>query len=234
MYAFLDRPADAFPAACDFWTKATGTRLSAFRGDQDQFTTLLAPQGDAHVKVQALQAAGEVGGTHLDLAVEDVEASTEVALGLGSSLTHREPGLSVLRSPGGFQYCLVEWHGETERVEVFEDPAGARSRLDQVCLDVAPESLESELEFWRAMTGWALVQSRFPEFQLLKPPAAMPVRILVQRLGSAGSASRPPIVTAHVDIACGDDVDAVAAFHESLGAEKVDRKSTRLNSSHRP
>ena len=31
-YAFIDRPHEAFGAACDFWTAATETRLSELRG----------------------------------------------------------------------------------------------------------------------------------------------------------------------------------------------------------
>ncbi|HEV2639379.1 MAG TPA: VOC family protein [Actinocrinis sp.] len=221
MYAFIDRPAAAYQVACDFWTQATGTRRSAFRGEHDEFATLLAPEGDAHVKVQALQGAADVGGIHVDLSVDDVEAATEVTLGLGSSLVYQVPGLSVLRSPGGFQYCLVGWDGESERVRVFEDPGGSRSRLDQVCLDVPPNALDRELEFWHALTGWAPVQSGMPEFHVIKPPPTMPFRILVQRLDEAGG--DPEVVTGHIDLACGDDVDAVAAFHKSLGATLVSR-----------
>lgn len=222
MYAFLDRPASTFSTACDFWTKATGTRLSPFRGEHDEFATLLAPRGDAHLKVQALQASGDVGGTHLDLSVEDVDAATKAAVSLGSSVDHSEPGLSVLRSPGGFHYCLVEWAGEKERAAAFEAPGGGRSRLDQVCLDVAPGLLDRELEFWHAMTGWTPQQGSLPEFHVLRPTTELPIRILIQRLGGEDRDHGP--VTAHVDLACGNDIDTVAAHHESLGATMTVRR----------
>jgi Glyoxalase-like domain len=230
LYAFIDRPASAYSTACDFWAEATGTRLSPFRGEHDQFTTLLPPHGDAHLKVQALQAAGDVGGVHMDLSMDDVEAATTTAVDLGSSVTYAEPGFSVLRSPGGFQYCLVEWEGESERAAVFVAPDGSRSRLDQVCLDVAPELLDREVEFWHAMTGWPPRQGSLPEFQVLKPPGNLPIRILIQRLGGNEPAlqrqppPQPPPVTAHVDLACGTDIDAVAARHETLGATIVARR----------
>jgi Glyoxalase-like domain len=219
MYAFIDRPAAAFANACDFWTEVTGTRLSAFRGERDQFTTLIPPQGDAHLKVQALQHCPDSGGTHLDLSVDDVAASTKIALGLGSESVHEELGLSVLRSPGGLPYCLVEWRGESTRAPVFEDLTRVRSRLDQVCLDVLPGLLERELEFWQAMTGWKPQPAGTPEFHVLKPPGNMPIRLLVQRLGDDDPRRG---VTAHLDLAC-TDVDAAVARHENLGARVVTR-----------
>jgi hypothetical protein len=37
-----------------------------------------------------------------------------------------------------------------------EHPDGTSSRLDQVCLDVAPARYEVEKSFWTALTGWNL------------------------------------------------------------------------------
>lgn len=225
MYAFIDCPASTFAAACDFWTEVTGTRLSMFRGEYDQFTTLIPPQGDPHLKVQALQAADDAGGVHLDLSVDDVAAETKAALALGSTPVYQEPDFSVLRSPGGLAFCLVKWHGESTRAPVFQDLTRVRSRLDQVCLDVIPEALETELKFWHAMTGWEPLQGSVPEFHVLKPPANMPVRLLVQRLGSStapGSDRVRPSVTAHLDLACAD-VGAAVDRHEDLGAKLVER-----------
>ncbi|HLT10103.1 MAG TPA: VOC family protein [Micromonosporaceae bacterium] len=60
---FIDRPCEAFEQAADFWTTVTGTRLSARRGANGEFATLLPPDGDATVK---LQGVGDSGGAHLD------------------------------------------------------------------------------------------------------------------------------------------------------------------------
>ena len=61
-YAFADRPVGRLRAAQAFWTAVTATRLSAPRGADDEFATLL-PDGaaDACVKVQGV-GAGPGGG----------------------------------------------------------------------------------------------------------------------------------------------------------------------------
>jgi hypothetical protein len=85
-----------------------------------------------------------------------------------------------------------------------------------VCLDVAPAGYEVEKAFWTALTGWELHAGARPEFDLLKPPPGLPIRILLQRLGSAGAAS------AHVDFAC-SDIEAARSWHEQFGARFVGR-----------
>jgi len=90
------------------------------------------------------------------------------------------------------------------------------SRLDQVCLDVAPEGYEVEKSFWTALTGWELHPDAQPEFDLLVPPLGLPIRILLQRLGNDGASS------AHVDLAC-SNIEAARSWHERCGARVVGR-----------
>ncbi|WP_405882399.1 VOC family protein [Streptomyces sp. NBC_01384] len=215
-YAFIDRPRKDFARACDFWTAVTGTKPSAPRGDQDEFVTLLPDGTDPCLKAQGIDT-GE-GGAHLDLAVEDVPALVESARRLGAEVVadHDDEGWAVLRSPGGQLFCAVGRHGESARPPVIQGPTGATSRLDQVCVDVPPARYEAEVAFWSALTGWESRPGALPEFHLVKPPAGLPVRILLQRLGTAGPAS------AHLDLAC-SDIEAVRAHHEGLGATAVSR-----------
>ncbi|PBC61207.1 hypothetical protein BKI49_24720 [Streptomyces sp. Tue6028] len=214
-YAFVDRPLKESGTAHDFWTAVTGTRLSAPRGDRDEFVTLLHDGADACVKMQGVEDGD--GGAHLDLAVEDVTGLVRSARRLGAEVVAGHEGWAVLRSPGGQSFCVVPWQGESTRPPVVEVPGGgATSRLDQVCLDLAPSVYDAEVAFWGELTGWASRPGAFPEFHVVRPPATLPFRILLQRRDDERPAS------AHHDIAC-SDVDAVRAHHESLGAALVAR-----------
>lgn len=215
-YAFVDRPMKDFGRACDFWTAVTGTTLSEPRGEQREFVTLLPDGTDADACVKAQGVDTGDGGAHLDLAVEDVRALAESARRLGAEIVADDEDLVVLRSPGGQLFCAVRWHGESVRPPVVPGPTGATSRLDQVCVDVAPTRFEAEVAFWSALTGWESHAGALPEFHLVGPPAGLPFRILLQRLDTA----RP--TSAHLDIAC-SDIEAVRAHHERLGAVLVGR-----------
>jgi hypothetical protein len=120
----------------------------------------------------------------------------------------------MLRSPGGQAFCAVPWHSESVRPPVVEGPAGTADRLDQVCLGLAPAVFDAEVALWSGLTGWESYPGSLPEFHVVRPPAALPVRILLQRLG----VDRP--VSAHLDVACAD-VDATRVSHERLGAVLV-------------
>lgn len=211
VYAFVDRPEDRFAKAHGFWTTVTGTRLSAFRGEDDQFVTLLPDGGDAFLKAQAVEGPG---GAHLDFAVEDVPAKAREARALGATPVFAEEGLEVLRSPGGQLFCVVRWEGERVRPEPLVAPDGTTSRLDQVCLDVPPAVFEAEKTFWPAFTGWSARPGSRPEFHLVEPEPRLPVRILLQRLDADGPAG------AHLDFSC-SDLDADRVRHERQGAETV-------------
>lgn len=214
-YAFVDRPAEAFGRACDFWTAVTRTRLSPPRGERGEFVTLLPEDGaDACVKAQGVESGD--GGAHLDLCPEDVPALVESALRLGAEMISDYPGWAVLRSPGGQLFCVVPWHGESVRPPVTEGPDGSTSRLDQVCIDLAPSAYDRDVVFWPALTGWAAHPGSRPEFHIVQSPAGLPVRILLQRLDE----DRP--TAAHLDLSC-SDIEATRTWHEKLGATFVSR-----------
>ncbi|THV24311.1 VOC family protein [Glycomyces paridis] len=215
--AFWDFPAEGFEAGIAFWLKATGTTLSPRRGPGGGFATLVPAEGDPCLRVQRVQEGK--GGNHLDLHVEDVEAESERAQVLGAALLHQEPGLAVLRSPGGFAFCLAAHNGEAKAPRALAWEGGWRSRADQVCLDVPPQAFDHELVFWQRLTGWPQTATSSPEFRRLLSPPELPLRFLLQRLDAA---ERGRAASAHVDLAC-SDVDAETARHEALGATAVRR-----------
>ncbi|MFF0206270.1 VOC family protein [Streptomyces sp. NPDC005017] len=207
-YAFADRPADRFERACDFWTAVTDTRLSEFRGESKEFTTLLPDGADPCAKVQGV-ASGE-GGAHPDLAVTDVEDFVARAVRFGAAVAAGHEGWAVLRSPAGQLFCAVPWNGESVRPPVVDG-----SRLDQLCLDVPPSAFDAEVAFWTSLLDdWESAPGSLPEFHVLRPPYGLPLRLLLQRLG----AERP--ASAHLDLACAD-IGETRARHERLGAEFV-------------
>ncbi|MEU0007738.1 VOC family protein [Streptomyces sp. NPDC006314] len=209
-YAFVDRPAARLAEARAFWTAVTGTRLSQLRGDQGEFLTLLPGGADGTDACVKLQGVAETdGGAHIDLCTEDVRELIRAARELGADLVADHGDWAVLRSPAGPLFCAVPWHGETVR-----PPVVAGSRLDQVCLDIPPSAYDAETAFWDRLTGWERQPGSRPEFTVLKPPAGLPVRLLLQRLDDERPAS------AHLDLACAD-IAAVRSRHEELGAALV-------------
>jgi len=217
MTLFLDRPADSVEAATAFWERVTGTTRSVYRGDRDQFTTLLPAVGDAHVRVQRVDAGP--GGTHLDLHTDDIASLVNRAVDLGAARVGTEP-VHSLRSPGGFLFCIVGCHGEATPSTPTAGPSGAPSRLDQVCLDIAPDHYDHEVAFWSALLGWPAVASTIlPEFTSLTRPDGMPMRLLLQRLDEGDGPA-----TGHVDLAAGERVDDVVADHVAAGAEVEQRE----------
>jgi hypothetical protein len=201
MTGFLDTPSRV---AEPFWQAVTGSGCSARRGPDGQFATLLPPNGDAYLR---LQVVGDgPARAHLDLHVADVAAQAARAVALGASVVHDEGELVVLHSPAGLTFCLVTWHGEAVR------PAGGRSLVDQMCLDVPVAGFDAEADFWAALTGWQRRPGSLPEFDFLVRPDAMPLRLLLQRVGGAPGM--------HLDLACTDRA-AEVAWHEQLGAQVV-------------
>lgn len=208
IYAFADRPRQHEEAVRSFWAAVTGTTLSAKRGGSGEFVTFL-PTGAADPAVKHQTVTEGPGGAHLDLCVEDVPALVRHARWAGAAVEFEEPGLSVLRSPGGLGFCVVPWAGERTPPPVVEN-----ERLDQVCLDVGPAAHDRERAFWAALTGWPPVLTSQPEFHRLRPPLGLPVRLLVQRLDEEQPAR------AHLDLAVLDPASA-RVRHEELGAQFV-------------
>ncbi len=214
--AFLDLPAASYDEAVRFWSTATGTSASSRRGEHDEFVTLLPQHGDAWLRVQRVDDGP--GGVHLDLHVEDVTPFAWRAVSLGATEVMREDGLVVLRSPGGLPFCVVDWGGETTRA----DPQPGV--VDQVCLDIPPAHLEGEVAFWSDLTGWELRHGAATEFFVLRRPAGQPIRLLLQRLDDDPGTG----VTAHLDLAAGDERDEVAQRHVALGARLLRERRSWL------
>lgn len=191
--AFVDMPTATFDAGARFWCDVTGSRLSSPRGDDDQFATLLPPDGDAYLRVQRLDA--DTPRIHLDLHVPARE-------------------LDIERSPGGFTYCVVGHHGESNRPQPVQEPAA--NIVDQICIDVPAPLFDDEVSYWSDLTGWAIGTGTLTEFAWLEQPAGLPLRLVFQRLGE-----RSGPVRAHLDLSCGANVDVVAAEHVRLGAHSV-------------
>lgn len=210
--AFLDLAADAHADGLAFWTSVTGWTVSPVRGEVGEFVTLLPPSGDDHLRVQRL-ASGR-SRLHLDLHVDDPRAAADRAVSLGAREV-ADVGYVVLRSPGGFPFCLVT-HRASTPAPASSWPGGHRSSVDQVCLDVPAELHDRELAFWQALTGREVSGfAQHPEFHRLARPASEPLHLLVQRLDD-------PLgeVRAHLDVAA-SDVVAETARHEALGARVV-------------
>ncbi|WP_233624376.1 VOC family protein [Actinoplanes sp. ATCC 53533] len=203
---FLDTPSRAAsPVSAEaFWQAVTGSGLSARRGPGGEFATLVPAGGDAYLRVQVV--GDGPARAHLDLHVEDVPAQARRAVTLGAVVVLDEEDLVVLRSPAGLPFCLVAWRGEAVR------PAGGRSLVDQMCLDVPVGGFDAEADFWAALTGWQRRPGSLPEFDFLVRPDGMPLRLLLQRVDAAAGM--------HLDLACTDRA-AEVAWHVSLGATVV-------------
>ncbi|MEV4640145.1 VOC family protein [Actinoplanes sp. NPDC049548] len=201
---FLDSPSRA---ADGFWQAVTASTLSSRRGPGGEFATLLPGGGDAYLRVQVV--GDGLARAHLDLHVEDVPAQARRVVGLGAVVVLDEGDLVVLRSPAGLLFCLVRWHGEAVRPALVGSPGG-RSVVDQWCLDIPAGSFEAEADFWAAVTGWPRRSGSLPEFDFLVRPEAMPLRLLLQRIGG-------PVAGMHPDLAAEDRLAEVAR-HEGLGA----------------
>lgn len=191
---YLDVAPDEHAAAVAFWEGVTGYPLSSSRGEHGEYATLLPPDGDAQLRVQRLDDGPS--GVHLDVHVPggDIDAGVDEAVGLGASVVAR-PGHAVLRSPGGFPFCLV--HEQLSRPpEPTTWPDGHRSRVDQLCVDIPPAAYDAEVAFWSAFLEREPEQSG-PEFVRLHGEPWL--RVLLQRLDTGDGPVR-----GHVDLATDD------------------------------
>ena len=214
--AFVDRPAPSFDAARTFWQRVTGTTVSPTRGELGEFSTFEPLGADACLRLQRVN--DDAGGTHVDLHVDDVRASADAATRHDATEIADRNGVIVLRSPGGLTFCVVAHHGESRRPRPTGRP-GARTIVDQLCLDIAPDRFDVECEFWTSLTGWQLDDGRESEYRALARPPTMPLRFLLQRRGER---DRGLDAECHLDVAC-DDVDVATRAHTVLGAAVVER-----------
>lgn len=205
-WAFLDTPAAHAERSWRFWAEVTGSTLAPRRGAGGEFSTLLPERGGAWVKLQAV--ADGPGGVHVDLDVDDVHAWAARAEALGAVRTGAiGDTVVILRSPGGFTFCLTTWDGEAGQVR-----EGLTSILDQVCLDAPRPLWQRENEFWTALTGWRWRASDEPGYASVSGPPGTPLRLLLQTLGEEDGPVR-----AHVDLACVDRA-ADTERHVAAGA----------------
>lgn len=215
--AFVDLSGPAFEPGAAFWRDVTHTEFSAPRGPTGQFATLVPAEGDAYLRVQRVDDdAG--AGVHLDLHVESIDEGARRAMALGAEVVDA-PGHVIMRSPAGYVFCFVEHNGESTVPAPTATPAP--HRVDQVTIDVSPDRFDAECAFWRDVTGWELADSVLSEFRSLDRPAGIPIRLLLQRRDEAPAGAD---ASAHLDIACGDDPDAmeaIAASHVELGATRL-------------
>jgi hypothetical protein len=212
--AFIDAPPDRFDVSAAFWATVTDSRAGRAVGDRDEFVPLEAPHGDPCLWLQRTDD-GPVG-CHPDLYVKDVDAVAAKAVELGATRLSVTDGLVVLTSPGLLPFCLVTYRGQSVRPEPV-GPSGTRSVVDQICLDIPPDRIEGECDFWSGLTGWPRWRESHDEFDRLARPPGIPYAFLLQRLDE-----EQPAVRAHLDLAC-DDRDAVTAQHEAQGADVVRR-----------
>ncbi len=213
--AFVDVPADGFEVGADFWRAVTGSRVSELRGEHSEFATLYPPNGDPYLRVQ--RVGNPDARIHLDLHVDSKQEARRRAEDVGATLV-ADRGWLIMRSPGGFVFCLVDDEGERIVTTPQPDPV---HRLDQLSIDIPAHLFDVESRFWAHLTGWRLEPSALFEFTRLGAPARLPYRVLLQRLGEDDDGAS---VRAHLDIACGDNIDEVAAQHEKLGATTLDRR----------
>lgn len=188
--AFVDVPASRHAATASFWAGVTGSTLSRSRGADGEFATFLPPDGDAYLRIQRVRSGQ--AGIHLDLHEPDRDLV---------------PG----RSPGGLPFCLNEGESGTRPLpRIWAE--GQASLVDQVCIDVPPESYEAECAFWQESTGWELAPTSAAYMRQLVRPDGIPLRILLQRLDEGTGP-----VCAHLDLAT-TDRGKETERHRQLGA----------------
>ncbi|WP_148614297.1 VOC family protein [Nocardioides rubriscoriae] len=204
--AFLDFTDHDFERGVVFWAEVTGSRVSAPRGEDLEFATLVPRHGDAVLRVQRLVEGHS--GLHLDLHVTDPRAAAARAVDLGA-VEVADHGYVVMRSPAGLTFCFVTHHVSRPPTPVAWP--GGRSAVDQVCLDVGPASYDAECAFWQELTGFAPTPTVPPDGEFRRLDGPGPLRILLQRLDD----DREPGF--HLDLSA-DDRAAEVTRHQRLGA----------------
>lgn len=215
--AFIDRGRDVFEPTVEFWSEIAGSSPSSLRGVSGEFATLVPLDGsDAHLRAQ--RTGSGWSGSHIDLHVVDARTAAQECVEHGASVVEDNGGYVVLATPGGMRFCVVTYHGEHVRQRAVSSTSSAASTLvDQVSIDCDPDRFDAEAHFWSAITGWAPLAARAPEFVPLERPVAMPLRIMLQRRTQAVGAT-----SCHLDLAC-DDVAGTVNEHRQRGATVLQR-----------
>ncbi|AZG46900.1 VOC family protein [Gordonia insulae] len=217
--AFLDFPVDQFGAEVTFWRAIAGSTVSPPRGEHREFASLEPFNGDPHLRVQRVDDGP--GGIHLDLHVEDPRAAAAEAIALGANVVRddMQGDYLSLESPGGFVFCLVEWHGESERSRPIRWPGDTISIIDQVCIDVPDGLFDREVTFWAQLTARPTEPTSRPELVRLARDPALAIGLLLQRNGIDDEST---FATGHLDLAA-TAVEDEMARHEDWGARMVER-----------
>ncbi|MFW0797755.1 VOC family protein [Gordonia sp. CPCC 205515] len=217
--AFLDFPAEQFGPEVTFWRAIAGSTVSPPRGAHREFASLEPFNGDPHLRVQRIDDGP--GGVHLDLSVDDPRAAATEAIALGANaIRDATDGHLTLESPAGLEFCIVEWHGESERSRPIRWPGDTISLIDQVCIDVPPALFDRELVFWARLFGQPTEPTSRPELTALHRDPRFALGILLQRNGPDSIQTR---ATAHLDVAATAIEDEVAR-HEGWGARVVEHR----------
>ena len=217
--AFLDFPAAQFGGEVTFWRAIAGSTVSPPRGEHREFASLEPFNGDPHLRVQRIDDGP--GGVHLDFHVDDPRASAREAIALGATMVRDadDPEYLTLASPAGFVFCLVAWHGESERSRPIRWPGDTISIIDQVCIDTPGDLFDGEVVFWTLLTGRAAEATDQPELLRLARDPALAIGILLQRNGDDDPART---ASAHLDLAATAVEDEVIR-HEDWGGRVIER-----------
>ncbi len=211
MTAFADVPEPDVDQALSYWARVTGGEAGDAAGAHGEFIPLEPADGDPYLWVQRVQRG--TGGWHLDLHVPSATEATAPAVEAGATVVGEHEGLVTLLSPGRLPFCLVDETRPGRRRPVPSTWAdGRRSFVDQLCFDIPADAFESEATFWAELTGWPRTHGDLSEFDNLRVPTRLPIRILLQRLGDDDADG----IRAHLDMSC-DDRAAETNRHEQLG-----------------
>jgi len=211
--AFVDAPSEAFAETVEFWRAATGSTLSAYRGEGEQFVTLLPAAGDACLRVQRL--GDGPARVHIDLHVADPQTEAQRAVEIGASIIV-DDGHVIMTSPSGLPFCFVAHRGEQTIPPPID--AGGPHAVDQICIDVPAGNFDDECRFWADVTSWELRPSELDEYASLAQPDAMPFRLLLQRLGADDGGA---IARAHLDVSSATHGANIAGQHRATGASET-------------
>jgi len=215
MSAFVDLPSSTHAETTAFWAAATGTSVSASRGDDGQFVTLEPVDGDSTLRIQRLDAA-DTPRLHVDFHVRSIPQARDAAVRLGAEVV-MELDYAVMRSPGGFVFCFVSGTGDERIGAPIAEPVD--HRVDQISIDIPADRFDDEVTFWAELTGWGTGTTSLPEYRSLIQPANIAFQVLFQRLGEDDERTT---VDAHLDISCGrGGVRHVFNRHTALGAEVI-------------
>jgi hypothetical protein len=199
--AFIDVPAKQAARVRTFWSDVTGWPTAWPWANHPELSTFTPPSGTPGVSVQEAEVPARV---HVDLYADgDSSGLVDHLVKLGATLVQRHDWWTVLDSPGGLPLCVIhESAGEPPPATTWPD--GHRSRVVQVCLDIPDAHWSREVGFWEASLGWTSIGHGRPEYLNLEAPPMSPMRILLQRLGTADSSTK---VRAHLDLNT-DDLSA--------------------------